>query len=133
VPFAFLSITITINNFAAAFLLGPILLALLYPRVKRWGLVWTDIMDKEDVARGFATHLGSILMIVGSLGGVIVGILIAAGVAGQQLYGFAGESGSVAVWAGVLPFLLLIIIASFMLSGQEQFVEEDYGEVAVAD
>ena len=133
VPFAFLSITITINNFAAAFLLGPILLALLYPRVKRWGLVWTDIMNKQDVARGFATNLGSILMIVGSLGGVIVGILVAAGAAGQQLYGFAGESGSVAVWAGVLPFLVLIIVASFMLSGQEQFVEEDYGEeVAVA-
>ncbi len=125
VPFAFLSITITVNNFAAAFILGPILVTLLYPRVKRWGLVWTDIMDKEDVARGFATNLGSLLMIIGSLGGLIVGILVAIGAAGQQLYGFAGESGQVAVWLGVLPFLVLIIIASFMLSGQEQFVEEE--------
>jgi len=125
VPYAFLAITITVNNFAAAFLLGPILLTLLYPRIKRWGLLWTDIMDKEDVARGFSPNIGSILMIVGSLGGLIVGIMLAAGVAGQEIYGFAGVSGSVAVWAGVLPFLILIIIASFMLSGQEQFVEEE--------
>jgi energy-coupling factor transport system substrate-specific component len=124
VPYAFLAITITVNNFAAAFLLGPILLSLLYPRVKRWGLLWTDIMDVEDVAPGFATMIGSILMIVGALGGLIVGIMVALGAAGQQVYGFSGESGSVAVWVGVLPFLILIVVASVMLSGREQFVED---------
>jgi hypothetical protein len=41
------------------------------------------------------------------------------------LYGFTGDQGQTAVWLSVLPFLVLIIIASFMLSGQEQFVEED--------
>jgi energy-coupling factor transport system substrate-specific component len=124
VPFAFLSITITINNFAAAFILGPILLSLLYPRVKRWGLIWTDIMRPEDVARGFGRNLGTILMIVGALGGLIVGILVAVGVAGQAVYGFTGQQGQAAVWISVLPFLILILVASFMLSGREQFVEE---------
>lgn len=125
VPFAFLSVTITINNFAAAFILGPILLGLLYPRVKRWGLMWTDIMDPEDVAAGKAINLGSILMIVGSLGGLVVGLLAAAGLAGQTVYGFTGEQGQAVVWASVLPFLILIVIASFMLSGREQFVEDE--------
>jgi energy-coupling factor transport system substrate-specific component len=125
VPFAFLSITITVNNFAAAFILGPILLVLLYPRVKRWGLIWTDIMAEEDVAKGFAKTIGSILMIVGSLGGLVVGVLVAIGAAGQQLYGFTGEQGQAAVWLSVLPFLLMILLASFMLSGREQFVEEE--------
>ncbi|MDF1512533.1 MAG: QueT transporter family protein [Anaerolineae bacterium] len=125
IPFAFLGITITINNFAAAVVLGPILVGLFYTRVQRWGLLWTDIMDKEDVAKGFAINLGSILMTVGALGGLIVGILVAIGVAGQQLYGFAGDSGKVAVWLAVLPFLAAILVASFMLSGQEQFTEEE--------
>ncbi len=125
VPFAFLSVTITINNFAAAVVLGPILLSLLYPRVKRWGLVWTDIMDVEEVAPGKARNLGSILMIVGAIGGLVVGLLVAAGVAGQTVYGFTGEQSQVAVWASVLPFLILIVVASVMLSGREQFVEED--------
>lgn len=125
VPFAFLAITITVNNFAAAVVLGPILLSLFYPRIKRWNLLWTDIMNKEDVSKGFAINLGSILMIVGSLGGLIIGILVAIGVAGQELYGFAGLSGQVAVWAAVLPFVILILIASFMLSGREQFTGLD--------
>lgn len=125
VPFAFLSVTITINNFAAACILGPILLALLYPRVKRWGLIWTDIMSKEDVAKGAVKNLGSILMMVGSFGGLIVGLLVASGVAGQTLYGFTGEQGQAAVWLSVLPFLVVILVASFMLSGREQFVEEE--------
>lgn len=125
VPFAFLAITITVNNFAAAVVLGPILLSLFYPRIKRWNLLWTDIMDKEDVSKGFAINLGSTLMIVGSLGGLIIGILVAIGVAGQELYGFAGLSGQVAVWAAVLPFIILILIASFMLSGREQFTSLD--------
>lgn len=124
VPFAFLGITITVNNFAAAVVVGPILLALLYQRVKRWGLFWTDVMDKEDVSKGFATQLGSILMIVGSLGGLIIGILVATGTAGQQLYGFAGSAGKTSVWLAVLPFILLILVSSFMLSGREQFTEE---------
>ena len=125
VPFAFLSVTITINNFAAACILGPILLVLLYPRVKRWGLIWTDIMKAEDVSAGMSINLGSILMIVGSLGGLVVGIAVAAGAAGQTLYGFTGQQGQAAVWMSVLPFLLVIVVASFMLSGQEQFVEDE--------
>jgi len=28
------------------------------------------------------------------------------------------------VWLAVLPFLILIVVASFMLSGREQFVED---------
>jgi len=36
-----------------------------------------------------------------------------------------GQQGAAAVWASVLPFLVIILIASFMLSGQEQFVEAE--------
>jgi energy-coupling factor transport system substrate-specific component len=124
VPFAVLSITITLNNFLASFILGPILLVLLYPRVKRWGLIWTDIMKKEDVAPGMGKNLGSILMIVGALGGLIVGVLVATGVVGQSATSYEGTTKAVAVWLSVLPFLILIVVASLMLSGREQFVEE---------
>jgi len=82
-----------------------------------------DIMDESDVAVGFAKGLGAILMVVASVGGLIFGVLAAVGLAGQQMFGFAGESGKVAVWLVVLPFLVLLVIASFMLSGREQFEE----------
>ncbi len=124
VPFAFLALVITFNNFLAFLVVGPILLALLYPRVKRWGLIWTDIMDKDDVAVGFAKSLGSILMTVAAVGGLVVGVLVATGAAGQEAFGFAGQSGQIAVWLAVLPFLVLLIVSSFMLSGREQFEED---------
>jgi len=125
VPFAMLGIMITVNNAIAELILGPPLLLLLYPRIKKWGLIWTDIMDKEDVSRGFAKNIGALLMIVGAIGGLVVGLGISTGLYGQQLFQFGvGDTAQVGVWLGVLPFLALIVIASFMLSGQEQFVEE---------
>ena len=123
VPFGLLSIVITLNNFLAACVLGPILLVILYPRVKRWGLIWTDIMDKKDVSPGMNRSLGEILMIVGSLGGLIVGLAVATGVAREPLGAFTPGSGNLSIWLAVLPFLIVIVVASFMLSGQEQFVE----------
>jgi energy-coupling factor transport system substrate-specific component len=126
IPYAALSIIITVNDSIVELALGPPLLLLLYPRIKRWGLIWTDIMDKQDVSSGFAKELGSFLMIVGSLGGLIVGLGISTGMYAQELFSFgAGASGRVGVWLGVLPFLLLIVAAGFMLSGQEQFVEDE--------
>jgi energy-coupling factor transport system substrate-specific component len=124
VPFAFLSITITINNFAAACVVGPILLSLLYPRVKRWGLLWTDVMNVEDVAPGFAKSMGSLLMIVGAIGGLIVGLMIALGVADQAIYGFDGVQGNWTLFIAMIPFLAMLVIAGIMLSGREQFVED---------
>lgn len=125
IPFAFLSVVITLNNALAELVLGPPLLLLLYPRVKQWGLIWTDILSKEDVAPGFARHVGAILAIIGALGGLVIGVGISTGLYGQALFQFgAGAKGQVGVWLGVLPFLVLLLLGSIMMSGREQFVEE---------
>ncbi len=126
IPFAFLAIAISLNNFLAEMLLGPPLLLLLFPQVKRWGLIWTDIMAKEEVASGFGKFPGAVLMTLGAIGGLIIGAGISTGLYGQELFQFgAGAKGKIGVWLGVLPFLALILIASFMLSGREQFTEEE--------
>lgn len=125
IPFAFLAIVITLNNSIAQLILGPPLLLLLYPRVKKWGLIWTDIMNKEDVAKGFGRQVGALLASIGALGGLVVGLGISTGLYGQALFQFgAGEKGEVGVWLGVLPFLILLLVGSVMMSGREQFVEE---------
>ncbi len=126
IPFAFLAIVITVNNLIAELALGPPLLLLLYPRVKRWGLVWTDIMRREEVSAGLFRFVGAALMVIGAVGGLVIGLGISTGLYGQRLFGFGvGAKGGVGVWLGVLPFLCLIGIASFMLSGREQFTDED--------
>lgn len=132
VPFAFLASVISMNNFLHELVLGPPLLLLLYPPIKKWGLIWTDIMAEEDVTQAKAMGLGNILMWVGTVGGLVVGLLVSMGLAGQQLFGFAGEKGTVGVSVIVAVFVVLIIVAGFLLGGREQFAAEEEEELAPA-
>ncbi|MDI7275749.1 MAG: QueT transporter family protein [Anaerolineae bacterium] len=132
VPFAFLASVISVNNFLHELVLGPPLLLLLYPPIKRWGLIWTDIMAEEDVPAAPALALGNILMWVGAIGGLVVGLLVSMGLAGQQLFGFAGEKGTVGVTLIVAVFVVLIIISGFLLGGREQFAAEEEEELRPA-
>jgi energy-coupling factor transport system substrate-specific component len=112
VPFAVLASIISINNAIVGLVLGSILLLLLYPRVKRWGLLWTEIMTPDDVPAARLQTVGNVLVWVGGVGGLVVGLLLAS--AG------GGAPGGLGVGLGLIPFLVLIVVGSFMLGGREQ-------------
>ncbi len=118
VPFTAALALIMFNNAIMAGVLGPILLLALYPRVKRWGLLWTEIMEPEEVSASRSQKLGNVLVWIGGLGGALVGLLLGLGVQAPQNLG---------VGLAVIPFLLLVLIGSFMLGGREQVeaVEEE--------
>jgi energy-coupling factor transport system substrate-specific component len=123
VPFAALGSIITVNNAIAGIVLGPILLLVLYPRVKRWGLLWTEIMHPDEVSASRLQRLGNVLMWVGGIGALVVGLVLGLGLYEQGLAaaGFAtGGAGGVGIGLGLIPFLILIVVASFMLGGREQ-------------
>jgi energy-coupling factor transporter ATP-binding protein EcfA2 len=65
VPFTVLASIISINNAIVGVVLGPILLLVLYPRVKRWGLLWTEIMEPDEVPASRLQTVGNVLMWVG--------------------------------------------------------------------
>jgi energy-coupling factor transport system substrate-specific component len=102
VPFGVVGLMIMLNNFVAAAILGPFLLWLLYPRAKRWDILWTEIMEPGEISRGSHPWLGAFLMWVGGGGGLAVGVALSAG-----LTLGATEIGVV---AGVFPFLALFIL-----------------------
>ncbi|MGQ9731047.1 MAG: energy-coupling factor transporter ATPase [Candidatus Zipacnadales bacterium] len=52
VPYAFLFVAISLNNGIMGVVLGPILLALLYPRAARWGLLAEEVHEEEDLRNG---------------------------------------------------------------------------------
>lgn len=123
VPFAALGVIITVNNAIAGLVLGPFLLLILYPRVKKWGLLWTEIMRPDEVSAARLQILGAALVWVGGIGALVLGLALGLGLYQQGLAaaGFAsGGAGGLAIGLGLIPFLVLIVAGSLMLGGREQ-------------
>ena len=122
-PFLVFFALIFSNNAIMAGVLGPILLLALYPRVKRWGLLWTEIMEPEEVSSSTLQRTGAILVWVGAIGSVVVGLIL----------GFSQQApGGLGIGVGLIPFLLLVLIGSFMLGGRAQ-VEAAEEEMAAGE
>jgi energy-coupling factor transport system substrate-specific component len=83
VPFAILGSIIFFNNLLMAVLLAPPLLFALLPRVKRWGLLYTEILPPVATARPRFVWVGVALMTVGSLGGLAGGVGMGYGIYSQ--------------------------------------------------
>ena len=106
VPFGVVGPIILLNNFLAAAVLGPFLLWLLYPRAKRWDILWTEIMEPGEISRGAHPVLGALLMWTGGGGGLLVGIALSTGL---NL-----GVGGLGVVASVLPCLLLFVLGCLL-------------------
>jgi energy-coupling factor transport system substrate-specific component len=110
-PFAPFLALIFANNAVMGGVLGPILLLALYPRVKRWGLLCTEIVEPEDASYSRLQRTGAILVWIGAIGAVVVGLILGLGQQAPQNLG---------IGIGLIPFLLLIVVGSFMLGVREQ-------------
>ncbi|HID95231.1 MAG TPA: QueT transporter family protein [Candidatus Latescibacteria bacterium] len=107
VPFAALANIILVNNLLVSLILGPILLSVLVPRVKRWGLAYGDIMEMEPVSSVRLGGVGHLLLWLGVIGGLAVGNALSFSLLPGLLKG--------AVGVGVAPFIALIIIGAFLV------------------
>lgn len=95
VPFVVLGNIIFFNNFIVSIILGPILLKILYPRVKKWGLLYTQIMKPEEISSSRFYTLGLILLLIGSIVGFLTGNFIEV--------------------SCILPFIILIFVSILFL------------------
>lgn len=138
-PFTVLGTIIAINNVLLPAVLGWLVLRLLYDRVKRMGLIWSDVMAAEDVATGRAAGVGTLLMVVGGVGGWAVGMMVSAGVGpgvfGEPGFGLFGEAGEPSVVFGVAPFMIALVAALFLCRSRPELfgsVDEDLPEASPA-
>lgn len=106
VPFAAMACIISLNNSIPAVILGLPLLRMLYPRIKKWDLLWTDIVDAQEVQEHEAlSRLGAAIMVIGIVGGLTAGLAAAA--VNRQVMAASGftagqmGNGTVIVLAGV--------------------------------
>jgi energy-coupling factor transport system substrate-specific component len=118
VPFAALGSIITLNNSIPSILLGIPIMLILYPRIKKWDLLWTDIMDEDEIpVAGRLSRIGATVMTVSVLGGMIGGFLAAFGVGQGLLYsgfGAGGDVGSLGVTLVAGVGTAGLIVSSFI-------------------
>jgi energy-coupling factor transport system substrate-specific component len=117
-PFAELGAIILLNNTVMSLVLGPIFLPLLYTRIKKWGMLWTDIMLPEDMADPCPSKLYPVMVVIGALGGMAIGMIVSLGIGGQAIFvsgASNGGAGSLSVQLCVLPFLIALFYGSSRL------------------
>lgn len=124
-PFSVLGTIIVINNLIAAAVLGPPLLYLTYPRVKKLGLLYPDVMRADDLPDVGRARQGAVAagFIVVSIVWLVVGITISVGVesvpflaapGGDVARGTGGSS--VQIVLGAVAFAIILGLTS--LSGE---------------
>lgn len=113
VPFSALANIITLNNFLVSIILSPFLLFLLYPRVKKWGLLYPDILAEDEISLSRFSRAGLVVTILAVVGGLILGNLISTGLLdpGAGL-GLGGGSG---VGLGLFPIIIILLLGASML------------------
>jgi energy-coupling factor transport system substrate-specific component len=87
VPFPALGNIIVLNNLVVSAVLGPLLLPVLYPAVKRMGLLYTDVMEEAELSKSRAW--ASALIVVVITVSLIVGNWVAIGGYGSGVLGSA--------------------------------------------
>jgi len=116
VPFAALGNIIMLNNFIVAAVLGPILLVAIYPRAKRWGLLYEEIVEAEDLSPPRLKVVGQLLLWLGTVGTMVLGNIISVGLYDAVPFKFAaGIRGGAALGLGLVPTIAIILIASALI------------------
>jgi len=114
VPFGILASVITLNNFLWSAILGPFLVWLMYPRAKRWDILWTEIMDPAEISQPAQSWVGPMLMWVGGIGALVVGVVISTGLYSALPFQFGTGTTGFGVVAAVLPFLLVFVLGCLL-------------------
>jgi energy-coupling factor transport system substrate-specific component len=115
VPFAVLGNVVMFNNFVSSCVIAPLLLAAVYPRVKRAGLRYDDLVPTPPAPR-LRSRIGLLLVALGVVGGFVVGNAISTGrLEIAALVTSPPGTRAAQVGVGLAPFWLIILIGLFLL------------------
>lgn len=117
VPFRVLGNIVLFNNLAATLLIAPLLLSVVYPRVKRGHLLYRDILQRPAALNRSRRRLGLLCVTVIAASGMIIGNMLSAGTLELPWIPetTAGGSGALSVGLGLLPIFILLVLALCLL------------------
>ena len=113
-PFAFIGNVVFINNLAVTLVIGPPLMAALQPRVRRWGLLYTDILDERELRTPRLAWAGVGLVWVAVIAGFALGNAMSLQV-GAEFLGAGGAKGTAELARTVAVPVGLLFLGSLLL------------------
>jgi energy-coupling factor transport system substrate-specific component len=108
-PFTVLGTIVLVNNLSVAVVLAPLLLAVLYPRVRHARLLYRDVLGPRAPLPRWRALLGVSFVVVGTLAAFGAGELVASGRWRPPWVPCRTASGACEVGFGLVPFLGLAI------------------------
>lgn len=113
-PFSVVSAIISINNTLSASVLGPIIFLILYPRVRRWGLIWTEILPLDKNRVRLLSIIGFLLVVFSIIFSLLLGFVLSP-VTKIALSNLGSATFNSAVALSIAPFLVLLIIGCILI------------------
>jgi len=119
VPFRVLGNVIMFNNSVTSVVLAPLLLAVIYPRVKRAQLRYRDILFERRVKPRAVRRIGLLIVVVATGGGMVLGNLLSNGSVHPPFVSAANAAtagtGAAAVGVGLSPAIALLFVGVALL------------------
>jgi len=120
VPFRVLGNVILFNNSITSIVLAPLLLSVIYPRVKRAELRYGDILVHRRVKPRAVRRLGLLVVVVATVGGMVLGNLLSNGALHPPFVtvtdaSSGGGTGAAAVGVGLIPAIALLFVGVALL------------------
>jgi len=114
-PFTVLGTLVLVNNLVVAVVLGPFLLGVLYPRVRRARLLYRDLLGPRPARPAWRTGAGVALVVLGTLAAFTAGELIASGRWLAPWAPVRTATGAFEVGLGLLPLLGVVVVGLALL------------------
>lgn len=117
IPFRVLGNIVLFNDVLATMLIAPLLLTVIYPRVKRGHLLYRDILQRPANLNRSRRRFGLLCVTLLAGGGMILGNLLSADAIHLPWVPLASTAGTgaLSVGLGLLPVFVLLVAAVLLL------------------
>jgi len=114
-PFTVLGTIVLVNDLTVASVLAPLLLEVLYPRVRKARLLYRDLLGPRARPPRWRVALGLLLVAGGTVGAFTAGQLIAGGRWIAPWAPFPSQTGQAAIGLGLVPPLAVALVGLALL------------------
>lgn len=108
------------TEFIPCMIIAPIVIRILYPRIDKWGLLWTDIMNESEVSSGKYKKAGLLITAIFGIAGITIMTVL--------IYTTSDPNSNLMARTAWIPFTVIGIIGASLMGGRELIEERNLAD-----